>query len=56
MDALHDAIYALEAAVEDVDRDLESASPPGADDYRDALEWLLAAARPLTSLRLGGDR
>lgn len=40
-------LYVLEAAVEDVQRDL------GEDDseqsVRDALQWLLAAARPLAS-------
>lgn len=46
LDELRDALYVLEAAVEDVDRDLEV----GADDpkeVRRALDWLLQAARPL---------
>lgn len=45
LDDLRDRLYVLEAAVEDVDRDLEAATSE--QDLRDALEWLLAAARPL---------
>jgi hypothetical protein len=52
LDALHDRLYELEAAIEDVDRDL-AAGRPGAREYRDALEWLLAAARPAAAIRLG---
>ncbi len=47
LDDLRDRLYVLEAAVEDVDRDLEAAD--GEQDLRDALSWLLAAARPLCS-------
>ncbi|HEX2564464.1 MAG TPA: hypothetical protein VHK25_11135 [Acidimicrobiales bacterium] len=47
LDALHDRLYELEAAVEDVDRDLAAADRAGADEYREALEWVLSAARPL---------
>jgi len=50
LEQLRDALYVLEAAVEDVDRDLAE----GADDpteVRRALEWLLDAARPLLTLR-----
>jgi hypothetical protein len=53
LDALHDRLYALEAAIEDADRDLAGADHPTADDYREALDWVLAAARPLTALRFG---
>lgn len=52
-DALHDLrdrLYVLEAAVEDVERDLGAADSP--EDLRDALDWLLAAARPLRGLSL----
>jgi hypothetical protein len=52
LDALHDRLYELEAAIEDVDRDL-AATTPGEDDYREALDWILRAARPLTTLRFG---
>lgn len=47
---LHDRLYVLEAAVEDVERDLEADDGP--DEVRRALEWLLQAARPLTSANL----
>lgn len=45
LDTLRDRLYVLEAAVEDVDRDL--AGTPTKADYREAVEWLLDAARPL---------
>jgi hypothetical protein len=45
LDALHDRLWVLSCAVEDVDGDLTRAV--GADDYRAAVEWLLEAARPL---------
>jgi hypothetical protein len=48
LEALVDQLYVLEAAIEDVDGDLARASGP--DDYRDALAWLLDAARPLVAL------
>jgi hypothetical protein len=53
LDELHDALYQLEAAIQDVDRDLAAADPPEARDYREALEWLLDAARPLAARRVG---
>jgi hypothetical protein len=53
VDALHDRLYELSAAIEDVDRDLAAADRPTAADYREALEWLLASARPLTRLQFG---
>ena len=49
----HDGLYELEAAIEDVDRDLAAADPEAVDDYREALDWLLQTARPLTRLRFG---
>ncbi|MGQ0432699.1 MAG: hypothetical protein ACT452_09885 [Microthrixaceae bacterium] len=45
LDELRDRPYVLETAVEDVERDLADAT--GEQDLRDALTWLLAAARPL---------
>src|SRR5690349_7670368 len=45
LDDLRDRLYVLEAAVEDVDRDL--AEPHGEQELRDAVQWLLDAARPL---------
>ena len=47
LDALHDELYVLACAVEDVERDLSAAGRPTAAELRDAVEWLLAAARPL---------
>jgi hypothetical protein len=45
LDELRDRLYVLEAAIEDVERDRAAAD--GEQDLRDALEWLLAAARPV---------
>lgn len=48
LDALHDDLYVLACAVEDVERDLDAAGArPTIRELRDILEWLLAAARPL---------
>jgi hypothetical protein len=47
LDALHDELYVLACAVEDVERDLGAARRPTASELSDALEWLLAAAKPL---------
>jgi hypothetical protein len=51
LDLLHDKLYVLEAAVADVDADLSDA--PGLREYQEAVAWLLDAARPLTTHRLG---
>lgn len=48
MDDLRDRLYVLEAAIEDVERDL-GASPTKAE-LREALDWLLESARPLRGL------
>lgn len=45
LDELHDQLYVLEAAVEDVERDLAGSATK--QDYADAVAWLLQAARPL---------
>jgi hypothetical protein len=45
LDDLYDRLYVLEAAVQDVDTDL--AGKPGLQEYREAVGWLLEAARPL---------
>jgi hypothetical protein len=45
LDELRDRIYVLEAAIEDVERD--RAADDWDQDLADALEWLLAAARPV---------
>jgi len=47
LDLLHDKLYVLEAAIEDVERDLTGSSTK--QEYVEALEWLLDAARPLVS-------
>jgi hypothetical protein len=47
LDALHDKLYVLEAAIEDVERDLTGS--PTKQEYVEALEWLLDAAKPLVS-------
>lgn len=45
LDSLRDELYVLACAVQDVDRDLATATTVG--DYREAVRWLLDAARPL---------
>jgi hypothetical protein len=48
LDELHDELYVLACAVDDIERDLAAADGPlGVDDVRQALDWLLEAARPL---------
>lgn len=50
LDELRDALYVVEAAVEDVDRDLAEAGGDPEEVGR-ALSWLLDAVRPLLALR-----
>jgi hypothetical protein len=45
LEELQGALYCLQAAIQDVDQDLEHADGP--DDVRAALRWLLDNARPL---------
>jgi hypothetical protein len=45
LDALRDRIWILEAAIEDVERDL--AGDPDPSEYADALQWVLEAAKPV---------
>lgn len=47
LDALADLLYVLEAAIEDVDADLQRSSEP--EDVTAALAWVLDAARPLAA-------
>ena len=47
LEELHDQLYVLEAAIEDVERDLQGS--PSKQDYADAVAWLLQAARPLAT-------
>ncbi len=48
LDDLQSRLYCLQAALEDVDRDLASSSAPA--DVADALRWLLDNARPLAEV------
>ena len=54
LDELHDELYTLACAVDDVDRDLAATST--AAELREALEWLLAAARPLRDREIAAPR
>jgi len=48
LDELHDELYVLACAVDDVERDLAAIEgEPTVQDLREALDWLLDAARPL---------
>ena len=51
LDALHDELYVLACAVEDVERDMAGA--PSTGELTDALAWLLDAARPLRDREIG---
>jgi hypothetical protein len=50
LEELQDALYCLQAAIEDVDDDLRD--QPSAREVRSALDWLLDNARPLADVRL----
>ena len=50
LEALHDAQYLLQAAIEDVEHDLEGR--PTAKDLRGALDWLLENAREAATTRV----
>ena len=52
LDRLHDDLYVLACAIEDVDRDLAAPGRRTTRDLTDALEWLLTAARPVTTQTL----
>ncbi len=47
LDGLHDELYVLACAVEDVERDLGAPGRRTVSELTDAVDWLLAAARPL---------
>lgn len=51
LDELHDDLYVLACAVDDVERDLR-ATTVTKTDLRDAVNWLLEAARPLRDREL----
>ena len=48
LDALRDRLYVLECAIGDVERDLAAGLDP--TELREALVWLLEAARPLVDV------
>jgi hypothetical protein len=51
LEDLQGHLYALQAALEDVEGDLDHARSRDEDpDYQEAYQWLLAAARPLSSV------
>lgn len=51
LEELQSRLYCLQAALEDVDRDLAaSADPADPADLREALEWLQENARPVAEL------
>lgn len=47
LEELQSRLYVLQAALEDIDRDLAVSNE--ADDRSEALDWLLENARPLAS-------
>ena len=48
LDSLHDDLYVLACAIDDTERDLDSAGRgASAKELREMLDWLLDAARPL---------
>jgi hypothetical protein len=47
LDALYDDLFVLGCAVDDVKRDLDDLAGADARELRDALAWVLDAARPL---------
>ena len=49
---VHDALYVLSCAVQDVQRDLADIQQPNAKELRDMLQWILECAEPIGSLRL----
>lgn len=53
LDHLHDELYVLACAVADTKRDLEE--PLTAKAALETLRWLLDAAEPLTSRRIGAS-
>lgn len=57
LDRLHDELFVLACAVDDVDRDLVSAGKaPGAREVKEMLTWLLEAARPIRDRELQTQR
>jgi hypothetical protein len=55
LDALHDELYVLACAVDDVERDLADVEAPSPQELTEALRWLLEAARPLRNREIGAS-
>jgi hypothetical protein len=53
LDELHDELYVLSCAVDDVRRDLDLPGERTRRELLDALRWLLAAAGPLRDREIG---
>lgn len=57
LDELHDELYVLACAVDDVERDLVAArNKPDTSEVRQMLSWLLDAARPIRDRELSPQR
>lgn len=57
LDQLHDEMYVVACAVNDVERDLQSAGKgPRASEVTEMLSWLLDAARPIRDRELRPQR
>lgn len=52
LNELHDALYVLSCAVDDVQSDLAGNDKPTAKELKALLHWVLDCAEPLRSLRL----
>jgi hypothetical protein len=51
LEAMQGHLYGLQAALEDVDADLDQSKQRGVEpDYREAYQWLYASAQPLRTL------
>ena len=53
LDRLHDELYVLACAVDDVERELAARGRTTVRTLEDNLSWLLEAARPLRDRELG---
>ncbi|MEO8264838.1 MAG: hypothetical protein ABI706_04920 [Ilumatobacteraceae bacterium] len=57
LDQLHDELYVLACAVDDVERDLASVGKAAAKgEFKEMLTWLLEAARPIRNRELPQQR
>jgi hypothetical protein len=57
LDKLHDELYVLACAVDDVERDLAAAGKhPPAKEIGEMVQWLLDAARPIRDRETGTQR